>query len=177
MAQNQKYNVSYFPHPTQNGKKMSFLRRKFGNDGYAVWYILLEMIGKADHHYLRLDKKINKILISSELGVEEKKMINIIEDLILLEEFDAELWTKYQVIYSEKFVLSIEDAYKKRKNRIPTKSKIIAIIDANRSGIPQKSTKPQRIGGKEKEKGKGKVKRKKKKRKKKKLFYFLPIKI
>ena len=37
--------VDYFPHVTQPGKTMSILESGWGNDGYAFWFKLLELLG------------------------------------------------------------------------------------------------------------------------------------
>lgn len=52
MARKNKFNLDYFPHIISSGKKISYIRKKYGNDGYATWFTILEELGLADFHYL-----------------------------------------------------------------------------------------------------------------------------
>jgi hypothetical protein len=35
----------------QHGRKMHIIESKYGNNGYAAWFKLLEELGKANNHY------------------------------------------------------------------------------------------------------------------------------
>lgn len=97
---------------------MNYLREKYGNDGYAAWYILLEKLGHANHHYLDLSDKTAMMLVSSAIKVTETRLTEIIRDLVTLKAFDSDLWDNYQVLYSQEFSDSVADAYAKRSNEI-----------------------------------------------------------
>ncbi len=118
MAYEKQNTVDYFPHIVNHGRKMFIIRNQFGNDGYAVWFMLLEELGKADNHFINLNNKTQILYLSAEMKVPQELFINIIEALVELEEFDAQLWSEAKVIYSVKFVESIKDAYKRRKNKL-----------------------------------------------------------
>lgn len=57
MARPTKNNCDYFSHDNdmRNDDKIRAIRRKFGNDGYAVWNMLLEVLCKSEHFFLKLD--------------------------------------------------------------------------------------------------------------------------
>ena len=114
MARQQRNDVDYFPHGVNHGKKMSIIRGKFGNDGYAVWFMILEELGKANYHYLNLDDEMQLMYLSDQFKVDEKMLLDIVELLVKFGEFDKEFWTKSKIIWSQKFNDSIADAYKKR---------------------------------------------------------------
>lgn len=116
MARPQRNDVDYFPHAVTHGKKMFYLRDKYGNDGYAVWFILLEQLGKANYHYLHLEDAISIKYLCVDMKVEESTLLAIINELVLLDEIDRELWEKCKVIFIEKFAESVSDAYSKRSN-------------------------------------------------------------
>ena len=63
MARPESNTVDYFPHPTNQGRKMRYMRSKYGNDGYAVWYCLLEQLGNAPNHFLDLSDEVNRMLV------------------------------------------------------------------------------------------------------------------
>jgi len=116
MSRTQRNNVDYFPHSVNHGKKMFYLRGKYGNNAYAVWFMLLEELGKADYHYLDLKDPVEIMYLSSSFMVDEVMLIEIISTLVSFGEFNQELWEAYNVLYNEKFVKNIEDAYRKRNN-------------------------------------------------------------
>lgn len=54
MARPKKQTVDYFPHSCVHKKTMFILEQKYGNDGYAFWFKLLEMLGSTEGHFLSL---------------------------------------------------------------------------------------------------------------------------
>ena len=125
MARKEKNNIEYFPHSVHHGKKMFCLRSKYKNDGYAVWFMLLEQLGKAENHYLDLKDDIQLIYLSSELMVDEVVLIDIINMLVKLDVFDSELWNKERILFNIEFVESVSDAYKKRNNECIDKNTLL----------------------------------------------------
>jgi hypothetical protein len=39
------------PTECNHGRKMHIIESKYGNNGYAAWFKLLEELGKANNHY------------------------------------------------------------------------------------------------------------------------------
>lgn len=138
MARKERNNVDYFPHPVTHGKKMFYLRSKYGNDGYAIWFMLLEELGKADYHYLDLSDKIQLMYLSSEFQVSEIVLKEVINLLVEFGEFDAELWEN-SILFNQKFVDNISDAYKKRSNSVICKNSLWTLLQAKGSSLPDKS--------------------------------------
>ena len=128
MARKEKNNVDYFPHAVIHGKKMFFIRQKFGNNGYAVWFMLLEHLGKANYHYLDLKDELQLMYLSSEFLISEEVLIEIIETLVKMDEFDSNLWKKEKILYNEKFVDNVKDAYRKRSNSILSKQQLVGVL-------------------------------------------------
>ncbi|TXK78711.1 DUF4373 domain-containing protein [Mesonia sp. K4-1] len=130
MARPQTNKVDYFPHPVRHGKKMSYLEKKYKNDGYATWLKILEELGNTDFHYLDLSDDVQLMFLSDRCLVSEEVLINIINDLIRLKEFDKNLWEKHRILFNEKFVESIKDAYKKRSNNCIDKNSLLLLLDS-----------------------------------------------
>jgi hypothetical protein len=120
MARPERNNVDYFPHPVIHGRKMFYLRTKFKNDGYAIWFMLLEQLGKADFHFLDLADEVQLMFLSSEFMIPENIIIEVINILAKFDEFDQDLW-KEKIVFSQKFVDSIKDAYERRNNNVVQK--------------------------------------------------------
>lgn len=150
MARPERNNVDYFPHPVIHGKKMFYIRNKYKNDGYAIWFMLLEQLGKAEYHYLDLKDDVQIMYLSSEFLIPENIILDIINTLVKFGEFDADLW-KEKILFSEKFIESIKDAYIRRNNNVVQKHSLCStLIQKGRlkTGFMQKinNNNTQRIG-------------------------------
>lgn len=132
MARQERNDVDYFPHPVNHGKKMHYILNKYKNDGYTVWFRLLEELGKADYHYLDLSDEVQIMYLASTFLVTEETLTIIIKDLVKLGEFDKDLFNKEKILFNESFRQSIKDAYKKRNNEIVTRPKLISYLVANK---------------------------------------------
>lgn len=128
MARPEKNNVDYFPFFCKEGKSMFYIEQKYGNDGFATWVKILRELAVTDFHYLNLSDEINMMYLSAKCRVDKSVLEIIINDLVKLGQFDAELWELYQVIFSEKFVDSIADAYKKRNNSVICKKALLLLL-------------------------------------------------
>ena len=117
-----KQTVDYFPHDTNSnsGKTISILQSRFGNNGYAVWFKILERLGRSEGHYLDLNDEIDWEFFVSEMGISGSETIEILNLLARLKAIDLELWSK-KVIWSDNFVKRLELVYEKRKGLIPRK--------------------------------------------------------
>jgi len=124
MARPERNTVDYFPHYISDGKKMFTIEKKYGNDGYACWFKLLEALAKTNNHWLNLNDDSELMYLASKCNVEEKIFINILNDLARLNEIDSKLW-KSKIVFSEKFVESINDAYKRRSNKCITYKELL----------------------------------------------------
>ena len=135
MARPKRNNVDYFPHYISDGKKMFVIESKFGNDGYAVWFKILETLAKTDNHFINCNDESNLMYLAAKCKVSEDRLIEIIEAIVKLGEIDSILWKQCRVIWSDKFIESIQDAYAKRSNDCISK---MALITTFRSlGIPK----------------------------------------
>lgn len=118
MAREQRKDVDYFPHDCTHGRKMHIIETKYGNDGYAAWFKLLEQLGKANNHYIDISDEMTLMFLTSVFKIDEEKTILILTDLAKLDAIDKFLFDEYKVIYSHKFCESIQDAYRNRKGKI-----------------------------------------------------------
>ena len=57
MARPKKQTVDYFPHIIKQGKTMTILENRFGNDGYAFWFKLLEILGSTGSKKIFIPKR------------------------------------------------------------------------------------------------------------------------
>ena len=126
MPRPQKSSVDWFPHPVTHGRKMGLLERKFGNNGYAVWFKMLEEIGSAPLHTISLRDEVQIELYSSRCLVDQTVFMQILDDLIRWGEFNQMLWESRRVLYSAKFIESVSVIYSKRQCVKPSVAAVLA---------------------------------------------------
>ncbi|WP_433863188.1 Lin1244/Lin1753 domain-containing protein [Sphingobacterium thalpophilum] len=114
MAGRKKKNtVDYFPHYIGEGRKIQFIEAKYGNDGYATWFKILESLATTPNHFINLNDEMELVFLATKCKVTKAVLISILNDLAMLGSINKILWDR-QIIWSETFVDSIKDAYKKR---------------------------------------------------------------
>jgi len=116
-----KQTVNYFPHMCNHGKTIFILEQKYGNDGYAFWFKLLEMLGSTEGHYLKLENSADWEFLQAKTRLDGDKCEEILGLLAKLGAIDAELWEEQKIVWSDNFVANIADAYRNRTSEIPTK--------------------------------------------------------
>lgn len=116
-----KDTVDYFPHDcnTTNKKTIYILEQKYGNNGYAFWFKLLEMLGSAHNHHIKLGTQADKEFMSARMRLDWGKCKEILNLLADLDAISKPCWKK-EIIYSPNFVERLRPLYEKRKRDLPT---------------------------------------------------------
>jgi hypothetical protein len=109
---------------------MFLIEQKYGNDGYATWFKLLESLASTDNHFLDLSRPMDLMYMAAKCRVQDEVLKSILDDLSSIGEIDSELW-RIGVVWSTKFVESIEDAYRKRNNKIQTYEDLRRSLEGN----------------------------------------------
>lgn len=116
MARHEQNNVDYFPFLCKEGEAMFYIENKYGNDGYATWIKILRQLAVTNYHFLNLSEYKTRMFLSSKCRISEEKLVEIINDLCNIGEFNKYLWEQNRIVFSEKFIENIKDAYARRKN-------------------------------------------------------------
>jgi len=155
MTRPRKSTVDYFPHTVNHGKTMFILESKWGNDGYATWFKILEKIGDKDNHYIDLRNQADIDFLCAYCRVSCDTLMQILNQCAVINAIDAGLW-RHKLIYSQNFIDGVADAYRRRKQNPPTKEDVLLCAGIVIDGIyPQtklNETKLNEIKEKEKEK-------------------------
>ena len=122
MARIERDTVVYFPHDAKaaTGDTLTILQGRYGNDGYAVWFKILEKLAASDGHYLDLRGPMRWQLFVSYLGVSEITMVEILQLLVEIEAIDAALW-ELRVVWCQNLVTNLASVYRNRKRELPGK--------------------------------------------------------
>lgn len=141
MARPRSSTVDYFPHQCKHGKTMFIIEQKFGNDGYSVWFKLLEQLGSTEGHSINLSDPSEMEFFSAKTHLAVDKCTEIISMFAILGAIDKDLWEKSKIIWSQNFVDGLIPVYSKRYTEIPKKPILPEneIISPKTTGKPGKS--------------------------------------
>ncbi|MDB9722423.1 DUF4373 domain-containing protein [Candidatus Marinimicrobia bacterium] len=157
MARKQKNYVDYFPHDTHQSKAVRIISKKYGNDGYAFYYKLRELLGRTDNYNYDLSEQIDWFDFLGEMAIKEEQAKELIEFLVTIGELDKELWEQDKRLWSNSLIEDISDVYNKRKAKIPHKYSFRDGNTDSRSGNPSLGDGSTQSKVKEKKVNKSKV--------------------
>lgn len=121
MARPKKNKIDYFPHDVNtSGKTLYILEQKYGNDGYAFWFKILEILGDTEGHSFCYRNPQEWEFLTAKTHTSEEKATEILETLSKLGAIDPELYQE-GIIWSQNFVDRIADVYVKRRQETPKK--------------------------------------------------------
>lgn len=115
--------VEYFPHfanSSSEGATIKVLQSRYGNDGYAFWFKLLEKLASTDGHYLDCRNPRRWQVLLADVGVDNETGVEIMNLLVEMEAIDKELWQQ-GIIWCQNLVDNVAHVYKNRKREIPEK--------------------------------------------------------
>ena len=118
MARPKKQTVDYFPHYCNHSKTLEIVEAKYGNDGYAFWFKMLQILGRTEGHVFDYNGNGNWLYLLTETHVTESTAEKILETLAGVGSIDKELWQK-KIIWSQHFVDNVADVYKRRMVDVP----------------------------------------------------------
>jgi hypothetical protein len=122
MGRHKKQGLDYFRHYSKTqGKTMDTLQAEYGNDGYAFWFKLLEILGQQNELFYDCSNIANWRYFVSNARISQEKALEIMELLCDLEAVDAELWRENRIIWVQNLVDNAEDLYNKRNAPKPQK--------------------------------------------------------
>ena len=150
MPRPRKTAIEYFSHDTVHGATMQVLENRWGNDGYAFWFKLLELIGTHNGFFIDVRKPSEWELLTAKTRTPKDVASEILDTLCRLEAIDEELWEDHRVIFCPKFIERISEALKKRKEaEIPSRETVLAKIGASSYEFPRQKYSPSGVSGAE----------------------------
>jgi uncharacterized phage protein (TIGR02220 family) len=121
MSRPKKQTVDYFPHYCNHGKTMFVLEQKYGNDGYAFWFKLLEIVGNTEGHCPCFNNGIDWQFLEAKTRLDKNSCNEIMDLLATIEAIDKDLWLEEKRVWIQNFVDNVKDAYRNRVVDIPDK--------------------------------------------------------
>jgi hypothetical protein len=113
--------VDYFPHMAHHGITMEIIEGKFGNNGFAFWFKLLEILSVSEDHFLDLKNIARWEFLQVKTKLDGITTENLLSLLAKLQAIDQTLWEKDRIVWSQNFVDNLKPAYDNRKRPLPQK--------------------------------------------------------
>jgi hypothetical protein len=146
MARKSKQTVDFFPHYCLHKMTMFIVEEKYGNNGYAFWFKLLEMLGVSNGHYIDCNKDATWEFVQAKTKLTSELCTEILDTLAKLDAIDKELWDN-RIIWSDNFVEGLSEVYSHRANP-PTKPTVEMVLNPWKSlEILGNSLTKDKIGG------------------------------
>lgn len=121
MGRPRKQTADYFPHYVADSRTKFILEDGWGNDGYAFWFKLLELLCKSDGHYYDLSSSTDKKYLTALAKVSEATAFDIMDMLADLGKIDKELWNERKIVWCQTLVDNLSMLYSKRTVSAPEK--------------------------------------------------------
>ncbi len=120
MGRNATNTADYFPHMAKSGKTLVILEGRWGNNGYAFWFKLLETLTSSEGHYFDCNLIENWEYLVQKSRLDGISVTEIISMLARLGNIDLELWEK-KIIWCQALVDNLASVYKKRQRPSPVR--------------------------------------------------------
>ncbi|MCK5236294.1 MAG: DUF4373 domain-containing protein [Deltaproteobacteria bacterium] len=136
-----KQTVDYFPHVANasNEDTLTVLQSRYGNDGYAFWFKLLEKLCSTDGHYLDCRGPMKWQLLLAKTGVSELLGKEIMLLLVEMKAIDKELWDS-KLIWCQKLVDNLAHVYKNRGQELPQRPVVTDLNPVSTNNNPKTIT-------------------------------------
>lgn len=124
MGRSNRQTADYFPHYVGEKSRTKFiLEKNWGNDGYAFWFKLLELLCAADGQYYDCWDKMGWEYLLAVTGVTAETAEAILNTLASMGKVDKELWENCRVIWVQSLLENLRQLYSKRTTA-PTKPSV-----------------------------------------------------
>lgn len=148
MGRPKKQTADWFPHYVTGSRKTLFvLENRWGNDGYAFWFKILELLCGSDGHYYDCSKRADMEYLVAFTRLPEEQAVEIVDMLVDRGKIDRELWEERRIIWCQALVDNLQSLYAKRRESAPEKPTMDSLstrkqeeLNISESEIPEKQT-------------------------------------
>lgn len=121
MARKTSNSAEYFSHYVKHGQLLFILQSRWGNDGYAFWFKLLEILTAAEGHFIDLKLAPNVEYFRAVMAVEDPIRVEILDMLANLRRIDQDLYKDHKIIWCQDLVDGLAELYRRRNHPPPEK--------------------------------------------------------
>jgi len=125
MARPEKHDVDYFPFYVKDGKTLFILETQYGCKGTGFFTNLMRFLCQTPDHYFCINDESDRLYFFAKVKCDEVSGSAMLDIMAKTGKIHTHLWVSGSVIVSPDLLLSLSDAYSKRKNSIITIDEII----------------------------------------------------
>ncbi len=130
--------AEYFPFYAKDGRTLFILQAKYGLEGIGFFTNLLRTLCTTPGHMLDLHDQIDHMYAVSRIGItDEAKADAMLDFMADTGKIDKRLWEEARVIYSQDFVDSLTELYRKRTIKPPTLAEAYARYGLKDEAAPE----------------------------------------
>lgn len=100
-------------------RTLTTMQSQYGNDGYACWFKILEMLGAKGGQALNLSQKADWNYFVARIGCSEERVEWMLQTLCEMNAIDAERYEKFKEIYCENFYQRMSICSECKGKKIP----------------------------------------------------------
>jgi hypothetical protein len=117
MARPLKKGMEYFPHDVDavDDEKIEILRKLYGNDGYAFYFIILERIYRTNTGELLIDTDLKKKILVSKVGVSMKRFDDLLKTSLEYELFSSSCYEERKSLTSNGIMKRVKQVETERE--------------------------------------------------------------
>lgn len=112
-----KFTVDFYPHYVNGSATKHALERRYGNEGYAFWFKLLEVLCSTGTFHLDMNDLSKKEWLMDITHTPEKLTLEMVDYLAALDAIDKDLWETSKIIWCDNLVANLEEVFKRRAER------------------------------------------------------------
>lgn len=121
MGRPRKQTADWFPHYVSDSRTKFVLEDGWGNNGYAFWFKLLELLSRSDGHFFDCSSAADRRYLVALMKIEEPTINDILALLADMGKIDAPLWNEHRIIWCQTLVDNLATMYAKRTTTAPKK--------------------------------------------------------
>jgi len=126
VARRQTDTAEFFPHFVKPGRTLFILESNWGNDGYAFWFKLLELLCEEEGHFYDCGRKDNWEYLLSRTRMASSTVFMLLEKLAELGNLNQKLWQKRRIIWCQNLVDNLKSLYSRRGRDVPVQPSCIS---------------------------------------------------
>ena len=133
MGRPERHDVDYFPFYAKDGRTLFILESKYQCKGTGFFTNTLRFLALQPDHYFSIQDETDRLYFFSKTKCDEESGSDMLNIMAKTGKIDKELFD-VGIIVSESFLLSIEDAYRKRINKCITIDEIRSLYIVTTAG-------------------------------------------
>ena len=124
MGRPERRDVDYFPFYIKDGRTLFILENKYQCKGTGFFTNVMRFLSRTPDHHFQIEKESDKLYFFATVKCDQASGLDMIEIMVETQKLDRDCWEQKKVIACQDYLLSIQDAYRKRLNECITLDEI-----------------------------------------------------